>query len=316
MHSMRFPLILLFAVCLSLFGQKTVHETTGREIPHQQYLETVSQAYSPLEKLYIKTGDGLYVAAALRKPKGPGPFPTMIVLHGAPGGRGMDQLVNWSLGKCGGPVWEGLLREGYVVVVGDYRGTIQATEGPATAPPPIATPANSMASDVLALLDHVRTLPYVDSARIGVYGVSLGGDVALHVAARSNIRALILGAPAARTFLGAQRYAGREPKDDYTGVPSPPIDEDIARKNIAALRNETLLLVGTKDSLMPMTVKLFEQMHAAGKKAELHVYRNGYHDFPMGPQCHDPVRFPQPFIDATEHSFRLTVDWLKRVMAQ
>jgi hypothetical protein len=36
----------------------------------------------------------------------------------------------------------------------------------------------------------------------------------------------------------------------------------------------------------------------------------------MGPQCHDPVRFPQPFIDATEHSFRLTVDWLKRVMAQ
>lgn len=314
MQGMRFLPALILAACLAASAQMTVHETIGRELSHERYLEAVKQTDSPLEKLYIKTGDGLYVAAALRKPRGNGPFPAMIVLHGAPGGRGMEQLVNWSLGKCGGPVWEGLLREGYVVAVGDYRGSIPASEGPATAPPPAATPPNAMAADALALLEHVRSLPYVDSDRIGVYGVSLGGDVALHVAARTKIRALVLGAPAARTFLGAQRYASGERKDDYSGESGPPIDAALASMNASAIQSETLLLVGTKDSLMPLTKTLYEQLQAAGRKAELHIYRNGYHDFPMGPQCHDPVRFPQPFIDATEHSFNLTAAWLKRVM--
>ena len=44
------------------------------------------------------------------------------MFHGAPGGRGMDQLVGWSRGDHGGPVWERFLQEGYVVVVADYRG--------------------------------------------------------------------------------------------------------------------------------------------------------------------------------------------------
>lgn len=314
---MRIPLRLAFPVMLAILqtpAQVTVHETTGAELPHEKYIEVVSQEVSPLEQRYIKTGDGLYVAAALRKPRGSGPFPAMILFHGSPGGRGMDQLVNWSLGKCGGPVWERLLQEGFVVVVGDYRGSLPKMEGPATAPPPLATPANAMASDALAILEYVRTLPFVDKDRIGLYGVSLGGDVVLHVAARSGVRAVVLGAPAARNFVGAERYAGGERKDDYSNEPALPFDAAIAQANIAPLQNETLLLVGTKDALLPLTKTVYEQLAAAGKKAQLHIYRNGYHDFPMGPQCHDPVRFPQPFIDATRQSLEQTMAWLKRVM--
>lgn len=308
----RFALASLLA--LPAVGQMTVHDTKGTVLPTDAYKEVVSQKDSPLQKLYIQTGDGLYVAAAIRKPKGNGPFPTMILFHGAPGGRGMDQLVNWSLGKCGGPVWERLLQEGYVVVVGDYRGGLPKLEGPATAPPPQASPANAMAADAGAILDHVRTLPYVDKDRIGLYGVSLGGDVVLHLAARANVRAVVLGAPAARNFLGAQRFASGQRLDDYSNEAPPPIDEAIAKANIAAMQNQTLLLVGTKDGLLPLTKALYQHIAAAGKPAELHIYRNGYHDFPMGPQCHDPVRFPQPFIDATKDSLELTVAWLKKVM--
>jgi dipeptidyl aminopeptidase/acylaminoacyl peptidase len=314
---MRFALPLcLLAIAFPWTGiaQVTVHETTGRELPHTKYLEVVSQKASPLQKLYVKTGDGLYVAAAMRKPRGKGPFPAMLVLHGAPGGRGMEQLVNWSLGKCGGPVWERLLQEGYVVVVGDYRGAMPKPLRPLTVDPPQVTPANAMATDALAIVEHMRTLPFVDKERVGVMGVSLGGDVALHVAARTPVRAVVLGAPAARNFLGAPRYASGERKDDYSNDPAPPFDSAVARVNVSALQNETLLLVGTKDGLLPLTKALYEQIAGGGKKAELHIYRNGYHDFPMGPQCHDPVRYPQPFIDATEQSLELTMGWLKRVM--
>lgn len=313
MHNMRFLFVALLVLCASVFAQKTIHETTGREIPEGQYFQTISQTESPLEKMYIKTPDGLYVAATLRKPAGNGPFPTMVIFHGWPGGRGMEQLVNWSLGKCGGPLWEGFLREGYVVVVGDYRGQIPSSEGPATTPPPEAKPSNSMAADALALIHYVRTLPYVDNSRIGVYGVSLGGDVALHVAARTSIRALILGAPEALHFMAADFSRGPV-MGDYTHAARPTIKPEIARANASAISNEILLLVGTKDRLMPVTLTLYEQLRAVSRKVELHIYRNGYHDFPMGPQCNPDVNFPQPFIDATEESYRLTLDWLKRVM--
>ena len=34
----------------------------------------------------------------------------------------MEQLVGWSRGATGGPVWERFLQEGFVVAVADYRG--------------------------------------------------------------------------------------------------------------------------------------------------------------------------------------------------
>jgi hypothetical protein len=56
-------------------------------LPHQKYIHAVSEAESPVQQVYIKSKDGLYVASAIRKPKGNGPFPAMIMFHGAPGGR-------------------------------------------------------------------------------------------------------------------------------------------------------------------------------------------------------------------------------------
>jgi hypothetical protein len=68
---------------------------TADAIPHDKYVRVVSEAESPVERTYIKSKDGLYVAAAIRKPKGSGPFPAIIVFHCSPGGRGIDQLVGW-----------------------------------------------------------------------------------------------------------------------------------------------------------------------------------------------------------------------------
>jgi len=72
------------------------HPGSKDALPHDKFIRKVSENESPVTQGYVKTKDGLYVAVALRKPKGGGPFPALIYFHAAPGGRGMEQLLGWS----------------------------------------------------------------------------------------------------------------------------------------------------------------------------------------------------------------------------
>src|ERR1035438_7550496 len=129
---MRTILTLLFCASAS-FAE--IHHNPGSDtpLPYEKYIHAVNEAESPVQQTYIKAKDGLYIAAAIRKPKGEGRFPAIIIFHGAPGGRGMEQLTGWSRGDTGGPVWERFLQEGYVVAVADYRGgNMNLTSAPST----------------------------------------------------------------------------------------------------------------------------------------------------------------------------------------
>src|SRR5689334_840426 len=126
----------LLSLLLSIAAAAEVHHNPGSDLPlpHEKYIHVVSQTYSPVLQVYIKSKDGLYVAAAVRKPKGYGRIPAIIMFHGAPGGRGIEQLTGWSRGDHGGPVWERFLQEGYVVVVADYRdGNMNLVSAPSPA---------------------------------------------------------------------------------------------------------------------------------------------------------------------------------------
>jgi dipeptidyl aminopeptidase/acylaminoacyl peptidase len=250
----------------------------GKELPSTQYIHVVSEAVSPVRQVYIKSKDGLYVAAAMRKPQGDGPFPVLIYFHGYPGGRGMEQLVSWSRGDTGGPVWERFLSEGFVVVVADYRNVYTF----ANAFDPIATEQGDDVDDGMAVVDYVRHLPYVDSSRITLYGVSLGGNLVAHLIGRTQVYKAVVGAPALMSFLGA------------TVPPNPPnpaerfsnlkIDAALARKNVDAIGCPVLLLVGTADSLLQVDRQFYDLMQQRSKPIQMEIYANGYHDFCIGPQ--------------------------------
>ncbi len=162
----------------------------GKELQHDKYIRVVSEADSPVQQVYIKSRDGLYVAAAIRKPKGDGPFPALVYFHGAPGGGEWSSSSAGLRGATGGPVWERFLQEGYVVVVADYRRIDFADMAR-----PISSSQTSYVDDGIAVVDHVAGLPYVDKSRIDVYGVSLGGNLVLHLIARKPVHAAILGTP-------------------------------------------------------------------------------------------------------------------------
>ena len=130
-------------------------------------MRTVSEADSPVQTVYVKSKDGAYVAAAIRKPKGDGPFPAILFFHGAPSGRGMEQLAGWSRGETGGPVWERFLREGFVTVVADYRGGDWNTMNV-----PSSGASATAIDDGLAVIDYVKALPYIDGFAVELDGVA------------------------------------------------------------------------------------------------------------------------------------------------
>jgi dienelactone hydrolase len=256
-----------------------IHQNPGSTtpLPHQKYIHVVSNADSPVQQTYIKSKDGLYIAAAIRKPKGDGRYPAIIIFHGAPGGRGMEQLVGWSRDDHGGPVWERFLQEGYVVVVADYRGgNMNLTSSPSSAG------MITSIDDGLAVIDYVKALPYVDPGRLNLYGVSLGGNLVMNLVSRVPVNSAIVGAPAAMWFLGISMAPGTPSGPDRFKNAKP--DPEISRKNIEPIRTPILILVGTADSLLPVTTMLHDALVAGGKSVRMEVYEHGYHDFCLGPQ--------------------------------
>ncbi len=257
-----------------------IHHNAGstEPLPHEKYIHVVSESDSPVQQTYIKSKDGLYIAAAIRKPKGGGRYPAIIIFHGAPGGRGMDQLAGWSRGDWGGPVWERFLQEGYVVAVADYRGgNMNLMSAPA---------ANGMITSIddgLAVIDYIKNLPYVDPQQINLYGVSLGGNLVMNLVSRVPVHAAIVGAPAVMWFLGIHMPPpGVPPNPDALKDLKP--DPEVSRANIAPITSPILILVGTADRLMPTAVMLHDALAAAGKTVRLDIYEGGYHDFCLGPQ--------------------------------
>jgi dipeptidyl aminopeptidase/acylaminoacyl peptidase len=283
----------------------TRHPGSADALPDRKYIHVVSEADSPVMQTWIKAKDGLYIAAAVRKPKGNGPFPAIVMFHGAPGGRGMDQLVGWSRGDHGGPVWERFLQEGYVVVVADYRGGDWNQMNK-----PSSTGLVTAIDDGITVIDHVQQLTFVKRNEVSVYGVSLGGNLAIFLAARvPTLHSVVLGAPAPIWFLGYDLPRNGQ-RPDFSAVPP---DAAISKENIAPIKVPVLIIVGTEDRLLPLDVRLHDELVKHGKTVRMEVYEHGYHDFVLGNQGHKRDDLPRGefLLQGALDALDLTVKFVK-----
>jgi dipeptidyl aminopeptidase/acylaminoacyl peptidase len=284
----------------------TRHGGSDEALPDQKYIHVVSEAESPVMQTWIKAKDGLYIAAAVRKPKGNGPFPAIIMFHGAPGGRGMEQLVGWSRGDHGGPVWERFLQEGYVVVVADYRGGDWNQMNQ-----PSSTGLVTAIDDGITVVDFVQSLPYVKRADVNVYGVSLGGNLAMYLASRMpTLHAVVAGAPAPIWFLGLKLNADGSRPDFNTARADP----QIANENIGPIKVPVLILVGTEDRLLPLDNTLHDELEKQGKSVRLEIFEHGYHDFVLGNQGQTRKDLPRGeiLLPGALEALELTVKFVKK----
>jgi dipeptidyl-peptidase-4 len=260
-----------------------MREHPGRgQVDPAQFVRRVPESKSPVERHFVQSADGMYAAVAVRKPTGAGPFPAVVYFHGSPGGQGMETMALWSSGSTGAPLWERLLQEGYVVAVADYRKAVDGSRAL------IRTDRITYVDDGQAVVEYVKKLPYVRGDRIGVYGVSLGANLVLHLIHRQIVAAAILGAPSVVSFLGVPpQYSQAQTgplQERIERLAKVPIDEAYVSRMIEPIRTPLLIFVGGKDERVGITRVLYQRLRAQDKVARLEVYADGYHDFVIGPQ--------------------------------
>jgi len=189
---------------------------------------------------------------------------------------------------------DGFARNGYVVFRPDYRGH-GFSEGEARG----AYGNPDYTVDVLNGLASVKRLDYVDPNRIGMWGHSMGGYITLRAMVTSpDIKAGVIWAGVVASYPDlVERWNRQRPASDVTpaarrwraqlleqyGTPeeNPEYWASIsANSYLTDLSGPLQIHHGTDDAEVPIkfSVKLVDQIKAAGKSAEIFTYLGDDHN--------------------------------------
>lgn len=162
--------------------------------------------YDEQEVSYENAPAGVKFAGTLTYPRGPGPFPAVLLITGSgPQNRNEEILGHRPFLVLA----DFLTRHGLAVLRVDDRGVGGTTIGKVKDPT-----SEDFAGDVLAGIDFLKTRKEVKASRIGLIGHSEGGMIAPMVAARSSDVAFIVmmagsGYPGDRILTGQAALIAR-----------------------------------------------------------------------------------------------------------
>ena len=234
--------------------------------------------------------DGRAVPTTVVVPDGEGPFPVVVMNHGHGGGR----QENGGFGK----VADALAKEGILTIRMDFPGSGDSTE------PFTEGYLSNMISDSNASLDYVLENYPADPDRLGIFGYSMGGRIALTIAGSVDnpYRAVALLAPSGNPgeelmvpFLGGQAeydrlYAEASGDKGYAEfltqwgqtqqLSKTWFDELLVSKPLDAIGNfkgNMLIVYGDKDVVVPAEVN--QSVAAAYPAAKVVVVPEADHGY-------------------------------------
>lgn len=239
-------------------------------------------------RVTVFSGDGgTTIPAYFRKPRGPGPFPVVIMLHGGRYGA----PATYGLGRSLRSPTADYIKEGWAVYAADFR----PSEG-------MKLPAIEI-DDTVAAVKAVRALEGINPQRIGMIGGSHGGNITSRVISRADLKGAVLCAPAALDLtLVKKAAAGGEPvvgvlkrmiveMETTYGAKAEELAKDPAKYGFssavteaAGVRCPILIVNGRNDDNSPVSVinTYVQRLQAAGKQVETYMPDNGPHGFYFG----------------------------------
>jgi dipeptidyl aminopeptidase/acylaminoacyl peptidase len=233
------------------------------------------------ERVEYRSADGLAIGAFLYRPRGREPnlqYPAIVHLHGGP--------TSQSYFTWGDPLVQLFAQEGYAVFEPDFRGS--SGYGRAFRFANKGAWGVMDAQDCLDGAAYLAGLDWIDGARIGVWGGSYGGYLALCclVRAPATFRAAIDlygDSEIAESYLHGDR-AGRLDLQRQMGRPDASAESYRAGSPVyAAERIEAPLLIlhGSDDARVPpiMSERMVEALRIEGKYFEHRFYEGEGHGF-------------------------------------
>jgi dienelactone hydrolase len=161
----------------------------------------VSERECPLDTMTPIAADGHRGLAVWRKPPGGGPFPVVVWFHGGITTVPLARLQSTARDLATGSRF---LAAGYVFVAPTYRSR------------DVDPQTSDSVEDALAVVEYLRTLPFVDRASNVVGGCSGGGDLALDVASRTSVCAVVAEEPACIVMSGIFNNSVPKQGERYT----------------------------------------------------------------------------------------------------
>lgn len=208
-------------------------------------------------------------------------YPVLMTQYSGPGSQSVAD--SWSLG------WEdAMVQNGYVVVCVDGRGT--GFRGEEFKKLTYGQLGRLEVEDQISAARYLQTLAWVDAERIGIYGWSYGGFMALGAALRGGdlFKMAIAVAP-----VTSWRYYDSVYTEVYNGLPQQNAAgyDDNSPINFAeglSPRTSLLIIHGTGDDNVHFqnTVEMVRALNRAGKQFDLAIYPDDNHSMVPAGRVH------------------------------
>lgn len=191
---------------------------------------------------------GRYAVSGFRvRPHQEAPHPTVLLLHGGPGG---------GFGPAFHAGAQLLAARGYLVLMANPRGS--TSYGTAFSEGVVGDPGGGDFQDLMAVLDEHLAAALADPKRLAIVGYGYGGFLAAWAITQTDrFKAAVMGAPAVNWFslYGTTAGSGRAWFEALIGGPPwQHMELAIGRSPLAHaghVRTPTLLVAGERDELFP-----------------------------------------------------------------
>lgn len=250
----------------------------------------------PVHLMYVPTMDGLYTPIGLRKPAGDGPFPIVLLASGN-GGGGMPWIRNWV--RTRGYLMEQLLDAGYACAALRYRTEVELGYHEGGRLVRDQRQGQEMFNrspleyeDEIAVIEHIKTLPYIDPERVGIVGMSHGGEMVLKITSEyDGVAVGVASEPASHEYLALtpDDTAHVNPETQMRNIEEMQmaevekvrarIDTKVAQERIAGIDTPILVMGRDEDHLQGIFRTSYELLAEAGKEAEWVSYDHPLHGY-------------------------------------